>query len=325
MVSLNIDHPHCLDFENAPIFSTEIDNQISVPLHHHSFYEIAIVMKGTGEHRFDGVLLNVRPLDAFIIPIGSSHCWTHTQNLNILNIYYSPSHFTFPIDSVGLNSLYAMLFFASEFFDNPSMRKVVSFRIRPETLLSILKELSEAAIFRKFDDLSDAISKRELLAKIYLKDNQRLFSEGAFLKSISHLTVDYLTNRSLTTLRTKLHPVVYRLAEVLDKAAVAGSLPSLVEEAKILGLSPEYLTRLFAEAIGVPPLKFFNRRRLNYSKRLLVGSGMNVTQIAQRFGFADSSHFSHAFREHFNLTPSEFRKSAENGFKALITDENAAS
>jgi AraC family transcriptional regulator, transcriptional activator of pobA len=306
-----IENPHCLDFEASPIFSVQIDNQVAVPAHRHTYYEISIVIKGTGRHQTNEIVIDVAPLDVFIVPVGAIHHWSFTHNLSVLNIYYSPGHFAFPVDSVGSTSLYAFLFFASEFFEKECMRSIVHFQICKKTLLRILKELSGAAIFKKFDDLSlDSPVKNRLLSNVYFKDAQRLFSEGSFLKVIASLTVDYLINRSLATSGKPLHPVIYRLAETLDQAASIGNAPDLADQAMILGISPEYMTRLFTEGIGVSPLKFFNKRRLAYAKRLLLSSALNMTQIAQKFGFSDSAHFSNSFKEHFNLTPSEFRQKA---------------
>lgn len=305
-----IESPHCLDFEASPVYSVEIDEQVPVPLHRHTFYEITIVMGGTGRHEADGQSLDVAPLDVFIVPVNSSHRWSSTRELSILNIYYSPAHFTFPVASMGPTSLYAMLFFASEFFESDHLRATTHFRIQKPTLDRILKEFSDAAIFKKINDFSMSKDRKDhLLSEIYFEESQRLFTEGSLLKVIASLTVDYLNSRSLATGK-RLHPMIYRMAEVLDKAAMAGTTPEIAGQAATLGISPEYLTRLFNDGIGLSPLKFFNKRRLSYAKREILGSSSSMTQIAQRFGFADAAHFSNSFKDHFKLTPSEYRQKA---------------
>ncbi|EIP99531.1 DNA-binding domain-containing protein, AraC-type [Opitutaceae bacterium TAV1] len=303
-----VEHPHRLDFEASPIFSVEIDNQVPVPLHRHSFYEVAIVMNGTAQHQSENTVFAVSPLDVFIVPTGATHRWVSTRNLNILNIYYSPAHFTLPVESIGPASLYSMLFFSSEFFEGQGMNPVVHFRIQEATLARVIKEFEDAAIFRKVNDaVASTDSKDKLLESVYFENSQRLFNQGAFLKVIASLTVDYLKSRSLSVPGKKLHPAVYRLAELLDQAAIAGSAPEIHRQAEQLGISSEYLTRLFTEGIGISPVKFFNKRRLNYAKRLLLDGSMSITQIAQRFGFSDAAHFSNSFREHVGVAPSEFR------------------
>jgi AraC-like DNA-binding protein len=303
-----IESPHRLDFGASPVYSVEIDEQVPVPLHRHTFYEITIVMSGTGRHEADGHSIDVAPLDVFIVPVNSTHRWIYTRELSILNIYYSPAHFTFPVASVGPTSLYAMLFFASEFFESDHLRATTHFRIQKSTLSRILKEFSDAAIFKKINDSSmSKDSKDRLLSEIYFEDSQRLFNEGALLKVIASLTVDYLTSRSLTAGK-RLHPTIYRMAEILDKAAMSGTAPEIAAQAAMLGISSEYLTRLFTDGIGLSPLKFFNKRRLSYAKRDILGRSASMTQIAQRFGFADAAHFSNSFREHFDMTPSKYRQ-----------------
>lgn len=307
-----IEHPHRLDFEASPIFSVEIDNQVPVPLHRHTFYEVAIVMNGEARHQAGDTVLDVRPLDVFIVPPGAVHRWVSTKDLNILNIYYSPAHFTFSVESFGPASLYSMLFFSSEFFDEEESATVVHFRIQKETLGRIIREFEDAAIFKKYNDrVMAAESKDRLLADVYFENARRLFNQGAFLKVLANMTVDYLHSRSLMVDEPggkKIHPVVYRLAEILDQAALAGNSPEIARQSEILGMSSEYLTRLFSDGVGLSPVKFFNKRRLSYARREIIGSCSSMTQIALRFGFTDAAHFSNAFKEHFNMTPSEFRQ-----------------
>lgn len=73
--------------------------------------------------------------------------------------------------------------------------------------------------------------------------------------------------------------------------------------------SPRYLHRLFEESdesVG----NWIRIRRLTSAKADLQDRGLNslsITEIAMRRGFSDASHFSHAFRKEFGLSPRECR------------------
>lgn len=304
-----LQEPHRLKFDGSSVFSVKIDNQRPVPPHRHSFYEITIVIDGTGIHESGGISVKVKPLDVFIVPVGTVHQWSATKDLSILNIYYSPAHFLFPIESLGPSSLYAMLFFASEFFADEALLAATHFPVAKTTLKRVVNECSEAEIFKKMNDrLMSPDSKDGLLSDIHFSESQRLFNEGTLLKIIASLSSDYLTNRTPSASGKRLHPSVYRMAEVLDKSAMTGSAPEISTQAATLGISPEYMTRLFTDGVGLSPLKFFNKRRLNYARREVLHNYLSITQIAHRFGFSDAAHFSNSFKEHFGLTPSECRQ-----------------
>jgi len=81
--------------------------------------------------------------------------------------------------------------------------------------------------------------------------------------------------------------------------------------------SPRYLHRLFEDS-DVTVGGWIRKRRLMAARSDLASphrASLSVTEIAMRHGFADASHFSHAFREEFGSAPRDFRRSvAEAAF-----------
>ena len=45
---------------------------------------------------------------------------------------------------------------------------------------------------------------------------------------------------------------------------------------------------------------------MEQAARLLREGKVNISQIADRVGYADQAHFSTAFKAHFGLSPSEY-------------------
>ena len=74
------------------------------------------------------------------------------------------------------------------------------------------------------------------------------------------------------------------------------------EVAASLGLSPSRLLHLFSEQLGVPYRRFRMWKRLMLSFELLHERD-NMTLAALDSGFADATHFSHAFRDTFGVNP----------------------
>ena len=60
------------------------------------------------------------------------------------------------------------------------------------------------------------------------------------------------------------------------------------------------------EMTGVPTGKFLRNLRMEQAARLLREGKVNVSQIADKVGYNDLSHFSTAFKLHFGMSPTEY-------------------
>lgn len=83
---------------------------------------------------------------------------------------------------------------------------------------------------------------------------------------------------------------------------------SRADLARHVALSEDYLTSCFREELGVTPIAYINRYRVNQAKRLLIESGKSITEIALDVGFSDSGYFSRVFRREVGLSPDAYRK-----------------
>jgi AraC family transcriptional regulator len=66
----------------------------------------------------------------------------------------------------------------------------------------------------------------------------------------------------------------------------------------------KYFTKYFACTFG----EYMRRLRINKSIHLIKNSGLSLTEIAFRCGFADQSHFTRNFKELTGFLPKDFRK-----------------
>lgn len=79
---------------------------------------------------------------------------------------------------------------------------------------------------------------------------------------------------------------------------------------KIAGLSPAQFHVLFKKAMGVGPISYVRRLRLEAASRQLAVTDESISQIAEAHGFADAFHFSHCFKAHFGMAPRSYRQQA---------------
>lgn len=80
-----------------------------------------------------------------------------------------------------------------------------------------------------------------------------------------------------------------------------------------VGISRAQLHRKMKEITGVSTGKFLRNLRMEQAARLLREGKINVSQIADRVGYADQAHFSTAFKTHFGQSPSEYAESHKEG------------
>lgn len=74
------------------------------------------------------------------------------------------------------------------------------------------------------------------------------------------------------------------------------------------GLSVSHFNRLFTSWAGCSPMRYFQRLRLEASRRLLADENLSIKQVALACGFKDPYHFSKVFSRHDGLPPSAYRE-----------------
>ena len=80
--------------------------------------------------------------------------------------------------------------------------------------------------------------------------------------------------------------------------------------AAAFGYTPAYLHRLFYSE-GESLCQFILRRRLEEAARLIgdvLHKRRTFTEIAYKLGFKSATHFGRVFKEHYNLTPTQYRQ-----------------
>jgi len=76
--------------------------------------------------------------------------------------------------------------------------------------------------------------------------------------------------------------------------------------ASFVGLSERHLTRCFRQEMGITPITYLNRFRINQAKTLLGAGKKEITEIALDVGFSSSGYFTRVFRDEVGVSPSAY-------------------
>ena len=82
---------------------------------------------------------------------------------------------------------------------------------------------------------------------------------------------------------------------------------TLDEIAEIGGVSRFHMVRAFAEATGLPVMRYVRARRLTEAARHLAGGAPDILSLALEADYGSHEAFTRAFRDHFGMTPEAVR------------------
>ena len=102
------------------------------------------------------------------------------------------------------------------------------------------------------------------------------------------------------------NPVIVAAIEAMENhVADPLDLPQL---ARLAGVSPRQLNRLFGEKMSSTTMAFYRDLRLEKAHVLIGQSTLTITEIALATGFATSAHLSRCFKRRYSRPPSALRR-----------------
>ena len=75
-----------------------------------------------------------------------------------------------------------------------------------------------------------------------------------------------------------------------------------------LCINEQYLSRCFSKEVGIGPMTYLSRYRIQQAKHLLSCCDYSITQVALDVGFSSQSYFSRLFQQEVGLTPSAYQR-----------------
>lgn len=92
---------------------------------------------------------------------------------------------------------------------------------------------------------------------------------------------------------------------------------SIAELCSHSGMSRAALCSLFASSVGMGPIEYFIKMKIDLAKKYIREHNYNITQIAEILGYSTVHYFSRQFKKATGMSPSQY----SNSIKALDTKE----
>lgn len=260
----------------------------TIPWHWHEELELSYVKKGTLRIFTNNSKYTIEAGEGFFI------------NNNVMNMKVSTakrgrttevSHIFHPIFLSGnFHSIFETKYL-NPIVRNPNI-EVVKFTAETEpgtALLSILKRIEELQAENNIE-----FATRNLLSEAWL-----LLIREVMENPQGHEKPSLKSQDRLQYMIAFIHRH-YREKITLEHIATAASI------------STREASRTFRKIRDKSPVDYLIEYRLNKAGNDLLTTDDSITDIAFRNGFENSAYFGKMFRKHFNMTPTEFRKTTGN-------------
>ncbi len=92
------------------------------------------------------------------------------------------------------------------------------------------------------------------------------------------------------------------------KANIKDEELTVAHIAKEIGITPEYLRKLFKSFKNISPKEYIQIKRMELAKTFLESGEIKLCHIPYECGFTDYTYFSKSFKKHFGITPTIYLK-----------------
>jgi len=146
-----------------------------------------------------------------------------------------------------------------------------------------------------------------------LENNTDSFSQDVLVSQIE-LLLNYSNrfyNRQFLTRKAGHHDLISQMDSYLEDhfAKQPGGIPTVLEVAKHLKVSPRYLTDMLKSLTGQSAQQHIHDKLIETAKEVLSSTRLTIAEIAYQLGFEHPQSFNKLFKRHTSLSPNAFRKS----------------
>lgn len=257
------------------------------PIHWHEEMEIIMAKKGKANYYIDLETYGIEEGDIIILRPSVLHSLRQKDDIR-----YESESMLFNLNIVNNNSI--DLCSAKYFTPIINNQVKIPFIIkRTDEGYSDIKNI----LIEIFNCYNAKENGYELLLKAnILKFFYYLFKNSRIQKNNSIETKNYM---------------VEKIKEILNYIEKNYSEMISIKDLSVLANMSEYhLMRSFKKCTGMTCIEYINNYRLKIASKLLKTTDLSIINISIESGFNNISYFNKLFKERFNVTPKEYRRSS---------------
>ena len=250
--------------------------------HQHQYFELVYVLRGSATRKLSDSSIPVSAGDYYVANPRSAHGYENLQDLEVIHCMFLPEHINQALtDCPSISSL----------LSNQSLRFGVPVDI--------------PIADRVFRDTDGSV--RRIIRKMEQEYADRPTGHMEMLRCYLTQVLVYAVRASET--RYPHNAVMQVMEHLKSHYAEPLSLDSL---SQLVGYTPQYLSSLFSDEVGMSIQAFLQCLRVEEACKLLTATDLPVAEIAAAVGYQDTRHFSKVFRRYHILSPREYRKAADS-------------
>lgn len=176
-----------------------------------------------------------------------------------------------------------------------------------------LKQIREDFIQKEYLYLSrrgieaSAFEQNDILENLYQISTESLENFKLWLESTLQ-TVEQLTKRRDSRMETPIERIQMYIEKHLSEELTREEIADAVY------MNVDYMSRIFKRETGKSVMEYVGWKRIERAVFLMQTTSDSVSEIAEKTGFINISHFSTAFKKVVGMSPSDFRKQQEKSF-----------
>jgi AraC-like DNA-binding protein len=266
--------------------------QLPMTQHRHEFYEIVLILSGSGTHLTGDFRHRLESGDVLVVDPRRAHGYEDTRGLNLVNILVRADILPrIARDLGGLPGFHALFTLAAVRWQRSSYAS----RLR----------LSPA-------DMNQASAWTD-----QLEEESRRGEQGGHLLAEAYLTliVGLLARRYAKGTPRREERSGNRLGRLLGWIEQHLAEPLTVERlASETGMSVRSFHRHFREGVEESPTAYVLRQRVRRAAEILTAEpAIGMVEVASRCGFDDPNYFSRTFSRQMGCSPTKYRSGKRAG------------
>lgn len=194
------------------------------------------------------------------------------------------------------NTLYQFLHFTgndvTELLDSLGIETLVPFNTQDDLILGLLKKIQQTIV---------GVDARSQIKAEYLT----LHLLTLLAKKHTHISKKHMMLRVTADMKN-CYPLPYDAKKYAD----------------MFSISVSRFNHLFKDVMGVSPLNYYIRLRIDNACMLLECTDLSIAETAQKVGYEDPIYFGQIFKKYIGVSPSKYKKMYDTRKKTARTNKS---